>query len=243
MPECQRGGVDPTRSWKRNEIADDLTGSSTENKTICKREETTGLSISGEKKFFFFACNGFFIKWNGRTTILTSASLIRDPDDNAKILENLRVIYVEDFCSHEPAIIQDGWYDNCKLLAVGCCFKSGMLMASTGYQFVGPFIFDCEYLEHTKCRITKAGIEGPLLKFDGTFVGMNFYDQMGNTCHRVNVSEGGHDRKKSRVLDWTMDDDDSYRPNSWPVPKPFWCHTGDLKKHKAKIWRRRPPIS
>ncbi|XP_072150176.1 uncharacterized protein [Setaria viridis] len=47
MPECQRGGVDPTRSWKRNEIADDLTGSSTENKTICKREETTGLSISG----------------------------------------------------------------------------------------------------------------------------------------------------------------------------------------------------
>nr|TKW18963.1 hypothetical protein SEVIR_5G467232v2 [Setaria viridis] len=133
-----------------------------------------------------------------------------------------------------------------------------MLMASTGYQFVGPFIFDCEYLEYTKCRITKAGIGGPLLKFDGTFVGMNFYDQMEGTPYlsssvilaildnfktKRNVSEGGHDRKKSRVLDWTMDDDDSYRPNSWPVPKPFWCHTGDLKKHKAKIWRRRPPIS
>lgn len=54
MPECQRGGVDPTRSWKRNEIADDLTGSSTENKTICKREETTGLSISGLLVLFIF---------------------------------------------------------------------------------------------------------------------------------------------------------------------------------------------
>ncbi|CAL4945475.1 unnamed protein product [Urochloa decumbens] len=161
-------------------------------------------SFNGDRRLF--ACTGFFIKWNGCTAILTSASLIRDPDDDAKILENLRIevkrpnkqqaegtlqhynlhynvalVFVEDFCSREPAIILDRWYDNCKLLAVGCCFKSGMLMASTGYQFVGPFIFDCECLEYTKCRITKAGIGGPLVKLDGTFVGMNFYDEMDGT--------------------------------------------------------------
>ncbi|CAL4954227.1 unnamed protein product [Urochloa decumbens] len=236
-------------------------------------------SFNGDRRLF--ACTGFFIKWNGCTTILTSASLIRDPDDDAKILENLRIevkrpnkqqaegtlqhynlhynvalVFVEDFCSREPAIIHDRWYDNCKLLAVGCCFKSGMLMASTGYQFVGPLIFDCEYLEYTKCRITKAGIGGPLVQLDGTFVGMNFYDEMDGTPYLSssvilavldsfktrNVSEDGHDGKKSHVRDWIMDGDNSVWPNSWPVPEPFWCHRNDLRKHKAEIWRSRPHL-
>ncbi|KAF8766085.1 hypothetical protein HU200_007576 [Digitaria exilis] len=249
MLECHKGGSDPTRSSKRNVRTDDLTRtldknkrryltrSSTKNKTICNVEETTGSLISGEKRFF--ACTGFFIKWNGCTTILTSASLIRDPDDNAKILENIRVICVDDFCSPEPAIIRARLYDSCKFLAVGCCFKSGMLMASAGHKFPGPLTFDCQYLGYSDCRITKAGIGGPLLKFDGTFAGMNFYDEIEGTPY-LNVAEGGHAGKKSRVLDWTMDDDDSYRHNRWPVPKPIWCHPDDVEEHKSKIWRSRP---
>ncbi|OEL28945.1 hypothetical protein BAE44_0010035, partial [Dichanthelium oligosanthes] len=59
MLECHWGGVDPARSWKRNERTDDLTGSlekkkrryltrsSTKKKIICNGEETTGLLISG----------------------------------------------------------------------------------------------------------------------------------------------------------------------------------------------------
>jgi hypothetical protein len=30
-----------------------------------------------------------------------------------------------------------------------------------------------------------------------------------------NAAQGGHDGKKSRVLDWTMDDDDSCEPNRY----------------------------
>jgi hypothetical protein len=31
--------------------------------------------------------------------------------------------------------------------------------------------------------------------------------------------------------------------DSWPVPKPFWCHPDDLKKRKAEIWRNRPHLT
>ncbi|GJM91829.1 hypothetical protein PR202_ga08246 [Eleusine coracana subsp. coracana] len=51
-------------------------------------------------------------------------------------------------------------------------------MASRGDEFVGPFTFDCEYPGYTRCSITKAGIGGPLLRFSGEFVGMNFFDEV-----------------------------------------------------------------
>ncbi|KAM0874398.1 hypothetical protein ACQ4PT_037448 [Festuca glaucescens] len=35
--------------------------------------------------------HGFFIEWNGSTIILTSASLVRNSDDDNKIVENLRI--------------------------------------------------------------------------------------------------------------------------------------------------------
>ena len=44
---------------------------------------------AGETRLF--ACTGLFIEWNGCITILTSASLVRDPDDGNKIDENLKV--------------------------------------------------------------------------------------------------------------------------------------------------------
>jgi hypothetical protein len=94
---------------------------------------------------------------------------------------NVALVCVEDFCSREPAIIQDRWYDNCKLLAVGCCFRSGTVMASTGYQFVGPCVFDCEYLAYTKCRITKVHVFSFSLPAFFTWL-MN-----RNSCCRISV--------------------------------------------------------
>jgi hypothetical protein len=38
-----------------------------------------------------FACSGCFIEWNGCTTILTAASLIRDSDCEYDIVKNLKV--------------------------------------------------------------------------------------------------------------------------------------------------------
>ena len=45
--------------------------------------------ICREKRIF--ACTGFFIEWNGYTSIVTSASLLSDFVDDKKILEDLRV--------------------------------------------------------------------------------------------------------------------------------------------------------
>jgi len=33
---------------------------------------------------------------------------------------------------------------------------------------------DCKLLQDTTCKITKAGIGGPLVDFDGKFIGMDF---------------------------------------------------------------------
>ncbi|PUZ58841.1 hypothetical protein GQ55_5G540100 [Panicum hallii var. hallii] len=46
-------------------------------------------SYNGETRFF--ACPGLITKWNGCTTILTSASLVRNRRDESKIHENLRI--------------------------------------------------------------------------------------------------------------------------------------------------------
>ncbi|XP_062231784.1 uncharacterized protein LOC133929158 isoform X2 [Phragmites australis] len=235
-------------------------------------------SFNGEKRFS--ACTGFFIEWNGCTTILTSANLIINPGYENKIVENLRIevlcpnkqraegtlqhynlhynvalVSIKDFCARQPVIIQHRWCGSCELLAVGCCFKSGRLMAARGRQFPGPNTLDCKYLGYSTCRITKAGIGGPLLDFDGKFVGMNFYDdeEVGTPYlswreilaildyfkTKGTVSEVGHDGKPSRVLDWTLVGDRSVCPNRWPVPIPYWCHPDDLVKHKSEIRSRR----
>jgi hypothetical protein len=56
---------------------------------ICS-QLTNNQLYAGEKRFFF-ACTGFLIEWNGCTTTLTAAGLIRDSYLNDKIIQNLRV--------------------------------------------------------------------------------------------------------------------------------------------------------
>jgi len=100
-------------------------------------------SFNGEKRFF--ACTGFLIEWNGCTTILTAASLIRDSYLKDKIIQNLRIevllpnkklaegilqhyslqynialVSVNDFWAAQPVKIQYRFSDYHELLAVGC---------------------------------------------------------------------------------------------------------------------------
>jgi len=157
-------------------------------------------SFNGEKRFF--ACTGFFIEWNRSTFILTSASLIRNSGDENKIVEGLRIevllpdkkcregtlkhynlhynvalVSVKGHHAFRPANTLLSWSWCSEVAAVGRCFKSGTLMATNGRLVSWTGTLDCDFLVHSSCKITKAGIGGPLVTLDGDVLGMNFYDK------------------------------------------------------------------
>ncbi|XP_062204255.1 uncharacterized protein LOC133906387 [Phragmites australis] len=51
-----------------------------------------------------------------------------------------------------------------------------ILLVSTGKIIPKSSKFDCEELLVSTCRISKAAVGGPLMNFDGDFIGMNYYD-------------------------------------------------------------------
>ncbi|CAM0147747.1 unnamed protein product [Urochloa decumbens] len=173
-------------------------------------------SFYGEKRIF--ACTGSFIEWNGCVTILTSASLVSQFVGDQKIAENLRIevllpnedyiggalqhynlhynvalVNVKDFTAHNPVNIepQRSKYSS-ELVAVGRCFKSGVLMAARGKHTSMLHKLDCKLVKYSTCKITKAGIGGPLVDSDGKFIGMNF---CGIDLYAMNL----HDVKRT----WT----------------------------------------
>uniref|UniRef100_A0ACD5VV05 Uncharacterized protein n=1 Tax=Avena sativa TaxID=4498 RepID=A0ACD5VV05_AVESA len=81
--------------------------------------------------------------------------------------------------------------------------------------------FDCEELQMSTCKITKAGIGGPLVDFDGNFVGMNFYD-MEQTPYlpRVRILE----LMRCFSAERTDETPDESKFPSWPVPDPEWVY-------------------
>lgn len=198
----------------------------------------------------FFACTGLFIEWNGCTTILTSASLVRDPDDIAEMAASVRIevllpnkqrregflqhcnlrynvalVNVKDFRALRSANVlqrrdQHSRYPN--VVAVGRGFESGILMATRGKLV--PWSGNLGYnLEYSTCRITKAGIGGPVVDFDGKFIGMNFYDKEIGTPYlswNTILEALAPFENKRTVINF---DSDVY-PIRWPVPKACWCH-------------------
>ncbi|TKW01974.1 hypothetical protein SEVIR_8G214100v4 [Setaria viridis] len=165
--------------------------------SILNRNVVALASFNGEKRFF--ACTGFFIEWNGSKMILTSASLVRDSGNENKIDENLRIeVLLNNQCKEaklehcnlhydialvsvkyralRPLNTSFDWESSSRVAAVGRCFKSGTLMATSGRLVPWTGTLDCEFLTRSTCKITKAGIGGPLVNLDGYVVGMNFYD-------------------------------------------------------------------
>lgn len=218
-------------------------------------------SFSGGKRHF--ACSGFFIEWNGSTVILTSASLVRSSSDENKIDGNLKIevllpkgrrikgtlkhyslhynvalVSVKDCRVVCPAIIQRRRYVCSKIAAVGRCFNSGALMAKIGEEVTWTGTLDCVCIERISCKISKAGIGGPLVNLDGEVVGMDFYDPRIGTpilmwdhveCILEHICEKSD---PSGAAFWKMDGDPSDRLNRWPVPVPCWRRREDVDKDK-----------
>ncbi|KAL6853958.1 hypothetical protein ACP4OV_019987 [Aristida adscensionis] len=232
-------------------------------------------SFNGERRCF--ACSGVFIEWNTSTVILTSASLVRKSGDKNKIDENLRIevllpdkrrregtlqhynlhynvalVSVKDFRALRPACVEPICYERIKVAAVGRCFESGTLMAASGRPVIWTAKRGCKYLIYSSCKITKAGIGGPLVDFEGKVLGMNFYAKKSGTpflpwntiieilAHfegksTAAESDGKMERdqstwQKTSIFpepDWKLESDKSIWLNSWPVPKAYWRHRDD----------------
>ncbi|KAJ1283631.1 hypothetical protein BS78_03G143000 [Paspalum vaginatum] len=161
-----------------------------------------------EKRCFLHA-RVFFIEWNGFLVIVTSASLVRNSGgcEINKIVENLTIMVslpdghhkegqLENYSLHfnislvsvplrhdhafRPAEVLVDFPMVCHVAAVGRCFVSGgALMATTGKLVPRSGTLDCKLLTYSKCKITKAGIGGPVVTLDGHVLGMNFYDKIG----------------------------------------------------------------
>uniref|UniRef100_M8AUW4 Protease Do-like 14 n=1 Tax=Aegilops tauschii TaxID=37682 RepID=M8AUW4_AEGTA len=210
-----------------------------------------------------FACTGVFIDCNGSTTrVLTSASLVRTSDDENTVADNLKivvclpdnrrttgtlqhyslhyniaVVHIMGFCCSRTAQIDDQMQikPQMKVVAVGRGYKSGKFMATSGIVIDKPSKLDCKELKISTCKITKAGIGGPLIDFDGNLIGMNFYGLEETPYVPVNIivevlknfdAQGTWNRtlvhKINSIRFVAVNDDHS--PNRWPVPKPFWCY-------------------
>uniref|UniRef100_I1PHA1 Uncharacterized protein n=1 Tax=Oryza glaberrima TaxID=4538 RepID=I1PHA1_ORYGL len=214
------------------------------------------------------------INKKGCTTILTSASLVRESDDGNKIDENLRIevllpnkqlregtlqhyslhynvalVSVKDKDFHaRPANIQLDHNHGPGVAAVGRCFESGKLMAARTDVVDWSGTLDCEmFLIRSSCKITKAGIGGPLVDLEGKVIGMNFYDKkIGTPCLPWNVilmvlacfekeSSGGEVGSGSDPCGapgWKIPRDESVRLNRWPVPLPYWRPHDDVDEQE-----------
>ncbi|KAM0927749.1 hypothetical protein ACQ4PT_002661 [Festuca glaucescens] len=222
-------------------------------------------SFNGEKRFF--ACTGFFIEWNGCTIILTSASLVRNSGDENKIVENLRIevllnsqcregtlqhyslhynvalVSVKNYPALRPSNTLLRWNKTFEVAAIGRCFKSGALMATSGDLVCWTGTLDCDFLATSTCKITKAGIGGPLVSLDGDVIGMNFYDKrIGTPFLAYNLfigmcdskpGEVGNDSDPSGAPFWKMDEDVKTKLNRWPVPMPRWCNPDYADEDKS----------
>jgi hypothetical protein len=110
--------------------------------------------------------------------------------------------------------------------------SKGLLMAAKGE--VEPrkrSKLKCKALKLSTCRIKKAGIGGPLIDFDdGSFVGMNFYDESRTTPFLprstiLEVLKKGFDLPSQRGLTRPMNlGYDAPKKYWWPVPEAYWYH-------------------
>uniref|UniRef100_A0A0E0ABV4 Uncharacterized protein n=1 Tax=Oryza glumipatula TaxID=40148 RepID=A0A0E0ABV4_9ORYZ len=155
------------------------------------------------KKVALNTSRSVFIDFNGSTSrVVTSASLVRMSANENKIADNLKIkVYLPNkriavgelqHCnlSYNIAVVSVKGFrcfrtaelDNQmqiephrEVVAIGRTFESGKLMATSGILSDEESKLDCRELMISTCKITKAGIGGPLIDFDGNFVGMNFY--------------------------------------------------------------------
>ncbi|KAF8657808.1 hypothetical protein HU200_059970 [Digitaria exilis] len=155
-------------------------------------------------KTMWFACSGILIEYDQHRSVLTSASLVRSSDDEDKIVDNLQIEVrlpngqcvkgTLQYCNLQlniavvnnivfPELRATNLYHPMEIktdseaVAVGRLFSTGKLTATRGIATDKKSNLDCNKLMVSTCKITKAGIGGPLVDFSGNFIGMNFYDK------------------------------------------------------------------
>ncbi|KAF7062277.1 hypothetical protein CFC21_068900 [Triticum aestivum] len=148
-----------------------------------------------------FECTGIFIEnlCTDATSILTSANIVGSSDseitDNSTIKVrlpsnrvvigllhhcdfkyNLAVVNIRRACGFQEAHLSRShgmqFEPNSKLVAVGCCFDSGMLKCTNG-TVIGNASDGVYELMLSTYEMNMAWIGCPLIDFDGNFVGMN----------------------------------------------------------------------
>ncbi|RLN35969.1 hypothetical protein C2845_PM03G03310 [Panicum miliaceum] len=198
-----------------------------------------------------FACTGLLIKWHGsrttRTVVLTSANLVRswgneDEIDNLRCQERFQCYSTKDIFNGKKVSAK-------KVVAIGHDPIYGLLMAIMGeVKSSKKGVLNCKELRCSTSKIKKAGIGGPHIDFDGSFVGMNFYDGSDVTPflprHKVvNALKGVKNSRlpsESGVNPVRLDVIRGEEKNRWPVPKAYWYHGGlDEDVYKVHVRRGR----
>ncbi|CAL5004234.1 unnamed protein product [Urochloa decumbens] len=202
-------------------------------------------SFHGETRFF--ACTGVLIgSHKSITRILTSASLVRFSNKNMidgrlkirvllpnkkhaigklqhhNLYYNIAVVSIRNFHCRRIAklhIEEPVYASNNEVVAIGRTFETGKLMATSG--MLTELVSERHRI--STCKITKAGIGGPLIDLCGNFIGMNFYDAKRTPYlprHIILELLKDFDRK-GYVADWI---NESGHPNRFSVPGPYWWY-------------------
>ncbi|CAL5081626.1 unnamed protein product [Urochloa decumbens] len=205
-------------------------------------------SFNGKTRWF--ACSGILIEYDLHTSVLTSASLVRSSDDEDTTIDNLQIEVclpngqcvkgTLQYCNLQlniavvnnivfPDIRGANLYHPMEIevasevVAVGRLFRSGRLTATHGIVTDKKSNLDCDKLMVSTCKITKAGIGGPLVDFSGNFIGMNFFDKEETPfLPRNDILECLRQFETRGIM--AASNTVKCSPNRWPVPKPYWSY-------------------
>ncbi|CAL4992624.1 unnamed protein product [Urochloa decumbens] len=219
------------------------------------------LDGGAREKTRFFACTGVIIgSFKSMTRILTSASLVtvnKKIDENLKIQVllptnkhtegklqdydlryNIAVVTITDFHCRRIANLHAKRDDESypKVVAIGRIFETGELMATSGVLTDNSSKLVSEETGASTCKVTKAGIGGPLIAHNGNFIGMNFYGAKETPYVPRNIILKllkEFDRKGCVAAD---DRADNINQDRWSVPRPYWYYPSLAPR---RIWGRR----
>ncbi|XBI22098.1 hypothetical protein VPH35_063156 [Triticum aestivum] len=196
----------------------------------------------------YFACTGLLIKWPGtkgmRPIILTSASLVRSPDDHFKIDNNLTIdVFLPPGQHAKGTLVFYHLNSNIAIISlekgmrgicpVDICREGDLSKPVVAIALIHdkPCAIDVKKLMLSTCKINKAGIGGTLINFDGAFVGMNHYDGSEETPFMprrkiVQILKGEINWRRQRGLSMGILHGVGCGINHkrWPVPEPYWHH-------------------
>lgn len=121
--------------------------------------------------------------------------------------------------------------DGTDIVAVGCLFQNRTLMATKGSlidKYTGwEHPQSCTELSFSTCKITKAGIGGPLIDIRGNIVGMNFYHEECTPflSSSIILNLLKPDFVKDICAKCLKDGPAVIAgTNRWPLTEPSWCY-------------------